>query len=88
MSGVPRSTTTSPDKEALLLGFITHETEQYAAVLQSSLDDLDDPPVERLRTYVSQQIQLKRIYHVAPPAPPSCAACSPARRSSACASTS
>ncbi|CAM5786359.1 Putative regulatory protein, TetR OS=Cellulomonas persica OX=76861 GN=CPE01_12880 PE=4 SV=1 [Cellulomonas persica] len=54
-----------PDKEALLLGFITHETEQYAAVLQSSLDDLDDP-VERLRTYVSQQIQLKRIYHVAP----------------------
>lgn len=54
-----------PDKEALLVGFITHETEQYAATLQRALDDLDDP-VERLRTYVSQQIQLKRIYHIAP----------------------
>ena len=54
-----------PDKEALLVGFITHETEQYAASLQRALDDLDDP-VERLRTYVSQQIQLKRVYHLAP----------------------
>src|SRR6187549_324632 len=40
-----------PDKEALLLGFITH--------------DIDDP-VEQLRTYVRQQTQLKRVYHVAP----------------------
>ena len=54
-----------PDKEALLVGFITSETEEYAATLQRALDDLDDP-VERLRTYVSQQIQLKRIYHLAP----------------------
>jgi len=54
-----------PDKEALLVGFITHETEEYAATLQRALDDLDDP-VERLRTYVSQQIQLKRVYHLAP----------------------
>lgn len=54
-----------PDKEALLVGFITHETEQYAATLQRALDDIDDP-VERLRTYVSQQIQLKRVYHLAP----------------------
>ncbi|GEA80260.1 TetR/AcrR family transcriptional regulator [Cellulomonas sp. CW35] len=54
-----------PDKEALLVGFITNETEEYAATLQRALDDLDDP-VERLRTYVSQQIQLKRIYHLAP----------------------
>jgi len=54
-----------PDKESLLLGFITHETEQYAATLQRALDDIDDP-VEQLRTYVRQQVQLKRIYHLAP----------------------
>ncbi|MBD8058079.1 TetR/AcrR family transcriptional regulator [Cellulomonas sp. JH27-2] len=54
-----------PDKEALLLGFITHETDQYAATLQRSLDDIDDP-VEQLRTYVRQQANLKRVYHVAP----------------------
>ncbi|NKY41515.1 TetR/AcrR family transcriptional regulator [Cellulomonas septica] len=54
-----------PDKEALLLGFITHETEQYTATLQRSLDDIDDP-VEQLRTYVRQQASLTRVYHVAP----------------------
>lgn len=54
-----------PDKEALLLGFITHETEQYAASLQRSLDDIDEP-VEQLRTYVRQQANLTRVYHVAP----------------------
>lgn len=54
-----------PDKEALLLGFITHETEQYTATLQRSLDDIDDP-VEQLRTYVRQQANLTRVYHVAP----------------------
>ena len=54
-----------PDKESMLLGFITHETEQYAATLQRALDDIDDP-VEQLSTYVRQQAQLKRVYHVAP----------------------
>ncbi|GCE75775.1 TetR/AcrR family transcriptional regulator [Cellulomonas biazotea] len=54
-----------PDKESLLLGFITHETEQYTASLQRSLDDIDDP-VEQLRTYVRQQASLTRVYHVAP----------------------
>ncbi|WP_273652690.1 TetR/AcrR family transcriptional regulator [Cellulomonas fimi] len=54
-----------PDKEALLLGFITHETEQYTATLQRSLDDIEDP-VEQLRTYVRQQASLTRVYHVAP----------------------
>ncbi|MDM7829984.1 TetR/AcrR family transcriptional regulator [Cellulomonas edaphi] len=54
-----------PDKEALLLGFITHETDQYAATLQRALDDIDDP-VEQLSTYVRQQANLKRVYHVAP----------------------
>jgi AcrR family transcriptional regulator len=54
-----------PDKESLLLGFITHETEQYTATLQRALDDIDDP-VEQLRAYVRAQAQLKRVYHVAP----------------------
>ncbi|MBO9554524.1 TetR/AcrR family transcriptional regulator [Cellulomonas sp.] len=54
-----------PDKEALLLGFITHETEQYTATLQRALDDIEDP-VEQLRAYVRAQAQLKRVYHVAP----------------------
>lgn len=54
-----------PDKEALLLGFITHETQQYVSSLQDSLADVDDP-VERLRTYVRMQAELKRMYRLAP----------------------
>jgi AcrR family transcriptional regulator len=53
------------DKEALLLGFITYETEQYATSLQHALDDIDDP-VERLRTYVRQQVELAGSHHVTP----------------------
>ncbi|GEL96424.1 TetR family transcriptional regulator [Cellulomonas composti] len=53
------------DKEALLLGFITHETEEYARSLQRLLDDTADP-VEQLRTYVRAQASLVRQYHVAP----------------------
>lgn len=54
-----------PDKEALLLGFMTYETEQYAATLQRALEEIDDP-VEQLRTYIRQQADLARVYHVAP----------------------
>ncbi|MGW6128658.1 TetR/AcrR family transcriptional regulator [Cellulomonas sp. NPDC055163] len=54
-----------PDKESLLVGFITHETEQYVATLERSLQDVEDP-VEQLRTYVRAQAQLKRVYHLAP----------------------
>jgi AcrR family transcriptional regulator len=53
------------DKESLLLGFITYETEQYAVTLQRALDDIDDP-VERLRTYVRQQVELASSHHVTP----------------------
>jgi AcrR family transcriptional regulator len=53
------------DKEALLLGFITHETEQYAHTLERALDGVDDP-VEQLRTYIRQQAQLTRVFHLAP----------------------
>ncbi len=54
-----------PDKESLLLGFIEHETTSYIAALEESLAGLEDP-VEQLRTYVQQQIHLKRVYHLAP----------------------
>ena len=53
------------DKEALLLGFITHETEQYAHTLERALDGVSDP-VEQLRTYIRQQAQLTRVFHLAP----------------------
>ena len=54
-----------PDKESLLLGFITHETEQYVGTLERALEGVDDP-VEQLRTYIRQQAQLKRVFHLAP----------------------
>lgn len=54
-----------PDKEALLLGFITHETEEYAHRLERSLEGVTDP-VEQLRTYIRQQAQLARMFHLAP----------------------
>lgn len=53
------------DKESLLLAFITHETEQWVASLERALRGIDDP-VEQLRTYVRQQVQLKRVFHLAP----------------------
>jgi AcrR family transcriptional regulator len=54
-----------PDKESLLLGFIAHETGEYLATLEAALSGVDDP-VEQLRTYVRQQTQLKRVFHLAP----------------------
>ncbi len=54
-----------PDKESLLIAFITHETEQYVATLERALSDVRDP-VDQLRTYVRQQTQLKRVFHLAP----------------------
>ncbi|WP_225752681.1 TetR/AcrR family transcriptional regulator [Actinotalea sp. Marseille-Q4924] len=54
-----------PDKESLLLEFITHETDQWVAALERALDGLDDP-VLQLRTYIRQQAELKRVFHLAP----------------------
>lgn len=54
-----------PDKESLLLGFITHETDQYVASLEAALDGVATP-TEQLRTYVREQIVLRRVYHLAP----------------------
>jgi len=54
-----------PDKETLLLEFITHETDQWVAALQRALEGVDDP-VLQLRTYIRQQAELKRVFHLAP----------------------
>lgn len=54
-----------PDKESLLVGFINHETREYVATLERALEDVVDP-VEQLRTYVRAQMQLRRVFHLAP----------------------
>lgn len=53
------------DKEALLMGFITFETERYVETLKRSLEGVEDP-LEQLRTYVQAQARLKRVFHLAP----------------------
>ncbi|MGC5614874.1 TetR/AcrR family transcriptional regulator [Georgenia sp. Z1491] len=53
------------DKEALLLGFIEQETADFTEALTARLAAIDDP-VEQLRTYVREQLQLDRSYHSAP----------------------
>lgn len=53
-----------PDKEAVLLGYIRHETEQYLGSLELALVGIDDP-VDQLRAYVRQQARLKRGFHPA-----------------------
>ena len=54
-----------PDKEAVLLGFIEHETAQYVRALSESLAHVRDPE-EQLRVYIREQINLKAVYHLAP----------------------
>ncbi|MCV2392940.1 TetR/AcrR family transcriptional regulator [Actinotalea sp. M2MS4P-6] len=54
-----------PDKEALLLAYMTYETEEYVANLEDALHGIDDP-VEQMRTYVRRQAQLKRVYRLSP----------------------
>jgi len=53
------------DKDALLLGFIAHETEQYVANLTRALEEVDDP-VEQLRIYVRQNARLRTAFSFAP----------------------
>ncbi len=53
------------DKEALLLGYIQHETSKYVENLQRSIADIKDP-VERLRAYIRAQARLNRVFHVTP----------------------
>ena len=54
-----------PDKEALLLAFIAHETEQYSQKLEASLTHIVDP-VHGLRVYIRSQLELGAAYSLAP----------------------
>lgn len=53
------------DKDALLLGFISHETEQYVANLERALGEVEDP-VEQMRVYVRQNARLRTAFSFAP----------------------
>ncbi|WP_435298776.1 TetR/AcrR family transcriptional regulator [Timonella sp. A28] len=53
------------DKEALLLGYIQHETSKYVENLQRSIADIHEP-VERLRAYIRAQARLNRVFHITP----------------------
>lgn len=53
------------DKEALLLGYIQHETTSYVDNLQRSIRDIRNP-VDRLRAYIQAQARLNRVFHVTP----------------------
>lgn len=53
------------DKEALLLGYIQHETESYVASLQRSIADIQEPEA-RLRAYIQAQARLNRVFHMTP----------------------
>ncbi len=53
------------DKDALLLGFIAHETEQYVANLERALGEVEDP-VEQMRVYVRQNARLRTAFSFAP----------------------
>lgn len=52
-----------PDKESLLLAFITEQTRRYAADIQQSLAGVSDP-IERIRIYVREQLRLNSSYHM------------------------
>ncbi len=54
-----------PDKESLLIAFIEHETSHFVAELTAALAQVAGPQ-EQLRVYVREQINLKRVYHLAP----------------------
>lgn len=53
------------DKDALLLGFISHETEQYVSNLERALAEVEDP-VEQMRVYVRQNARLRTAFSFAP----------------------
>ncbi|MDO4665436.1 MAG: TetR/AcrR family transcriptional regulator [Actinomycetaceae bacterium] len=54
-----------PDKEALLLEFIEHETHHYTQTLESALADVKDPAVG-IRVYIRSQLELGATYRLAP----------------------
>ena len=64
-SAAPPSTTTSPTRSRCSSGSSRTRPSSTSRTLERALADVDDP-VEQLRTYVRQQSQLKRVFHLAP----------------------
>ena len=56
-----------PDKEALLVGYATHETDVYLARLDAELRRIDNP-VDQLRAYIRLQLEYFSGNHL-PPGP-------------------
>ncbi|MCL2454044.1 MAG: TetR/AcrR family transcriptional regulator [Micrococcales bacterium] len=54
-----------PDKEALLVALVMHETTGWVETLETALVGIDDP-VEQLRTYVHEHLGLKPEFHFQP----------------------
>lgn len=52
-----------PDKESLLVEFVTYETERYLAGLEQALDGATDP-VEQLRIYIRHNLRVRRSFHM------------------------
>src|SRR5690625_698269 len=67
LAGVGRTSVYNhfPDKEAMLVAFIEHETEVFLDDLRLGLDQIADPQ-EQLRAYVREHINLTPSYHLAP----------------------
>lgn len=51
------------DKEAVVVAFATHETEQYVAQLRAALGDAEEP-VEQLRTYLRHHLEAGEQFHM------------------------
>lgn len=51
------------DKEAVVVAFATHETEQYVAQLREAMGGSDDP-VAQLRTYLRHHLEAGEQFHM------------------------
>jgi len=56
-----------PDKESLLIGYASRETDRYVSQLRDALDEVDDP-VSRLQVYIRSQLVYFSENHL-PPGP-------------------
>ncbi|AOZ72099.1 hypothetical protein BK816_01305 [Boudabousia tangfeifanii] len=52
-----------PDKESILLAYITEQTRSYAKDLAAELQQIDDPIV-KIRRYIRRQLRLNSTIHV------------------------
>ncbi len=51
------------DKEAVIIGFASHETSRYLEGLRTALADIDDP-AQRLGVYIRHQLEAGQQFHM------------------------